>query len=255
MDQSGYILRQENITLPHFHYDVPALYLADGRRYIPVIAICKMLGLRAASHIPRWRTLLFWVTARKLPLHIPRRGTCLAWFLPLEDLHFLYICFDWQFVSPERQVQLHRAVEEGSKISGLAYQEMQNRYKTRRRFLFTFLTNLAAFQTSLGYLAEKFSSRLDDESRIWLDEHIEHGYNLCEEVVVYARQVLHDQANLPIVDALLVNPGNSQVETFSMPLLPVSPWEDSEQLFRNIGQLTSWHQQLVAFLEARGLST
>lgn len=44
------IIWQTTITLPHFHYEMPVLYLADGASYIPVRALCAMLGLRLIEH-------------------------------------------------------------------------------------------------------------------------------------------------------------------------------------------------------------
>lgn len=60
-------IRQTTIVLSYFEYEILVLYLGDGRPYIPVIELCKMLGLRAETHIPRWRKLVLWGSARKLP--------------------------------------------------------------------------------------------------------------------------------------------------------------------------------------------
>jgi hypothetical protein len=38
-------IQQSTITLPYFDYEVPILYLSSTP-YIPVIALCEMLGLR-----------------------------------------------------------------------------------------------------------------------------------------------------------------------------------------------------------------
>ena len=46
---------QTMIPLPFLSDEVPALYLADGRPYIPVFAVCHALGIRADLHIRRWR--------------------------------------------------------------------------------------------------------------------------------------------------------------------------------------------------------
>jgi len=240
------------MTLVHFHDDVPVLYVEDGRRYVPVIAICRMVGIHADNHIPRWRTLVWWMTARKLSLRTPNQSRRLVWCLPVEDLHFLYLCFDWQLVSPERRIQLRQAVEEGSKISELVYQHIQNRHQARRRFLFTFLTNVEDTLTRIRRDAEKVSPLVDNESCTWLDTHVEYGHSLFMECAVYARQVVRDRANLPLVDALLASPDGNVIETFSMPLLPGAPREESEQLDEYIRQLTSWYQDMVAFLKDKG---
>ena len=51
------VVQQSTIILPYFDCEVPILYVADGTAYVPVIALCEMLGLRADWHIQRWRGL------------------------------------------------------------------------------------------------------------------------------------------------------------------------------------------------------
>jgi hypothetical protein len=46
MDQPVKVLRQSTLILPIFHAEVPVLTIEDGTAYIPVIALCHMLGLR-----------------------------------------------------------------------------------------------------------------------------------------------------------------------------------------------------------------
>jgi hypothetical protein len=49
----------QTTTRPPFLDDqVPALYLADGRPYIPVFAVRRALGIRLGTHIQRWRQLV-----------------------------------------------------------------------------------------------------------------------------------------------------------------------------------------------------
>lgn len=67
------VIEQTMVTLPFLDDEVPALYLADGRPYIPVCAVCRALGIRADTHIRRWRTLVLWITARKLPFQTEKR--------------------------------------------------------------------------------------------------------------------------------------------------------------------------------------
>ena len=192
MDSIGSILmseqdiQQECVMLPHFHCDVPVLYLADGGSYVPVIAICQILGIRADAHIPRWRKLLLWATARKLPVYLPKRGKRLVWCLPLGEVSFLYSCFNWQRVSPERREQLLQAAEEGSRISGLTYQTMQQRYKAMRHLLFTTLTSFIDFDANLQRCAKNLAPSLEDEFRLWLNDHIQYGRSLFRETIACA---------------------------------------------------------------------
>lgn len=49
------VVLQSTTQLPFLDDQVPALYLADGRPYIPVFAACRALGIRPDAHIQRWR--------------------------------------------------------------------------------------------------------------------------------------------------------------------------------------------------------
>src|SRR2546426_373926 len=109
-------VRQTMITLPYISDEVPALYLADGRPYIPVFAVCQALGIRANSHIQRWRNLALWATARKLPFQTLKRGKRRVWCLLISQVPFLYSLFNWNLVSPERRRQLYQATEEHLKL-------------------------------------------------------------------------------------------------------------------------------------------
>jgi hypothetical protein len=116
------------VILPFLDDQVPALSLADGRRYIPVYAVCHALGIRPDVYIRRWQRLVLWMTARKLPLQTEKRGKRLVWCLLISEVPFLYSLFNWKLVAPERRLQLLKATEEQVKLSDLAYQEMQQQY-------------------------------------------------------------------------------------------------------------------------------
>src|SRR5215470_5966772 len=107
MDEQGQKIHQTTLVLPYFDYEVPVLYVADGKCYVPVFEVCRMLGLRAHTHMARWRRLLVWDNARKLPLRTAR-GIRIVWCLQLGMVPFLFSCFDWSLLSPKRQEQLHQ---------------------------------------------------------------------------------------------------------------------------------------------------
>src|SRR6266480_5541353 len=217
---------------------VPALSLADGRLYIPVYAVCHALGIRADMHIRRWRRLVLWITARKLPFQTQKRGKRLVWCLLISQVPFLYSLFDWRLVSPERRLQLRLATEEQVKLSDLAYQEMQQRYKAMRQTLFTFLITFADIDGLLQQYADVLSPTLDDESSLALSTLIECGCSLFQKASEHARKMLRDQGELPIIDTLKIDANNTVIDSFSMPLLPILSHEDNELFFALMGQLT-----------------
>jgi hypothetical protein len=240
------------VILPFLDDEVPALSLADGRLYIPVYAVCRALGIRADLHIRRWRRLVLWITARKLPLQTEKRGKRLVWCLLISEVPFLYSLFNWGLVSPERRLQLRWATEEQVKLANLAYQEMQQRYKAMRQSLFRFLTNFADIDALLQQYTDVLSFTLDDESSLALSTLIDRGRSLFRKATAHARKMVHDQGELPIIDAFKIDANNNVIDTLSMPLLPIVPDEDSELFFALMGQLTAWRQELQAFWSERG---
>lgn len=61
------VVMQTTARLPFLDDQVPVLSLSDGRPYVPVFAVCRVLGIRPDIYIRRWRRLALWATARKLP--------------------------------------------------------------------------------------------------------------------------------------------------------------------------------------------
>ncbi len=246
------VTEQRTVTLPFLDDEVPALSLADGRLYIPIYKVCQALGIRADRHIRHWQTLALWITARKLPFRTERRGKRLVWCLPISHVPFLYALFDWEPVSPERRLQLHHATEEQAKLSDLAYQEMQRQYKTVRQTLFIFLTNVADIDELLQQYADILSPTLDDDSSLALASMIGSGRSLFQKAASHARKMLHDQEMLPIIDTFKIDANNKMIDTFSMPLLPIVPQDDSELFFAFMRQLKAWRQELQAFWSEQG---
>ncbi len=246
------VIGQTTVPLPFLDDVVPALSLADGRLYIPVFAVCHALGIRADKHIRRWRRLVLWITARKLPFQTEKRGKRLVWCLLISEVPFLYSLFDWKLVSPERRLQLRQASKEQMKLANLAYQEMQLQYKAMRHALFTFLITFADIDVLLQQYADTLSPTLDDESSLALATLIECGCSLFQKTSAHARKMLHDQGDLPIIDAFEIDANKNVIDTFSMPLLPIVPDEDSEYFFALMGQLTAWRQELQVFWNERG---
>jgi hypothetical protein len=246
-EQEPVVMMQTTVTLPFLDDEVPALYLADGRPYIPVFAVCHALGIPPASSIRRWRNLALWVTARKLPFHTKKQGKRLVWCLLISQVPFLYSLFDWKLVAPERQAQLRQATEAQIQLANQAYQEMQQRYKVTRQLLFQFMTECADIERFFQRSIEAASIQLDGQASLAFQVLIERGRRLYRDAAAHGRKMLQDQGELPIVDAVRVDATDTVVETFSMPLLPIVPKEDSTRFGEFMCQLAAWHVELAAF--------
>ena len=246
--QEAQTIQQTTTILPYFDYEVPLLSLDESSGYIPVVALCRMLGLNPRTHIPRWRRLFLWEHARKLPLRTDTRGMRIVWCLHLGALFFWCSCFNWSLVSPERQVQLRQATDAGLKHLEQAHQEMLARYRQMRHLLFRFLTDHADAQTHLHQLAAGIHPRLDAASSAALDMLIEEGCTLIDGATVHARAILQDQDTIPIMDVFSIDAEGNATEVGSLPLFPVIRREDEEQFFAQIDKLTRWYCDLARFL-------
>ena len=252
---NGEVLRQETITLPHFEYEVPALYVADTEApYIPIVAICRMLGIRPDTRIPRWRRLLLWEDAQKLPLRTEKSGTRIVWCLQLGAVPFLFSCFDWKYVAPERRLQMRQMTDECLAMLERAHQEMLARYKYIRRSLFEFLTVYADMEPRLARFEILLHIYLNNfDACVQLGTLLEQGRALIDEATAHAREMLQRLVTGPVVDAVAINADGEVIDEFPLPLFPVVPREDSARFFEYLSLLTKWNEKLTAFLEQHGL--
>ena len=248
------VVQQGTMLLPYFGDEVPVVSLIDGTCYIPVVALCRMLGLRTRTHMPRWHQSFLWEHARKLPVQTEKRGTRMVWCLHLGALFFWCSSFNWSLVSPERRVQLREATDAGLKHLEQAHQEMLTRYRQMRHLLFRFLTNYADAQTQLRQVAARMHPRLDAASSAALNTLLAQGCAIIEEATAHARAMLQDQASIPIMDVVTIDADGNATQVGTQPLLPVISEEACEQFFAQIDRLAHWYGDFVLFLAEHGLS-
>src|SRR6266702_8704913 len=227
---------QTTIMLPYFDEEVAALYLADGTAYLPVRVLCRMLGLRAETHIPRWRKLVLWASARRLPLQTAR-GERMVWCLHRGALPFWCICFNWSVVSAERREQLRQATEAWQEDVAQAHQLLLERYRSLRKYLFAFLASYSNTETLLNQCALHLSCSLDVASARQLDLLLSQGKTLIGEATARARQMVQEQAMAPVVDMIALDADGVGTEIGTLPLLPIIPREVCERFFVSLRKL------------------
>jgi hypothetical protein len=240
-------IRQGTIVLPYFDEVVPVLYLADGTAYLPVRSLCRMLGLRAATHIPRWRKLVLWASACKLPLHTAR-GQRMVWCLHMGALPFWCICFNWSLVPIERREQLRQATDAWQEDVAQAQQVLLERYRSLRRDLFAFLEAYSGAETWLDQWALHLSATLDVASSRQFKSLLSQGKTLIGQATAQAREMVQEQAMAPIIDVVAIDANGAVTETDTQPLFPVVPREEREQFFASMRKLAQWHREVAAFI-------
>jgi hypothetical protein len=240
-------IKQATIVLPYFSEEVPVLYLAEGTAYLPVRSLCHMLGLRAETHIPRWRKLVLWANARKLPLQTAR-GQRLVWCLHMGALPFWCACFNWSLVSDGRREQLHRATDAWQEDVAQAQRLLLERYRSLRRDLFTFLEAYRDAEIWFDHWAHHLSGILDAASSCQFETLLSQGKTLIGQATVLARGMVQEQAMAPIIDIVTIDENGVMTETDTQPLFPVVSREDREQFFASVRKLAQWHREVATFI-------
>jgi hypothetical protein len=240
-------VKQATIVLPYFDEEVPVLYLADGAAYLPVRSLCHMLGLRAETHIPRWQKLVFWASARKLPLQTAR-GQRMVWCLHLGALPFWCVSFHWSLVSAVRREQLRQATDAWQQDVAQAQRLLLERYRSLRRYLFAFLEAYSDAETWLDQWALHLSSSLDVASSRQLELLLSQGKALIGQATTLARKMVQEQATAPITDIVTIDASGAVAEIGTLPLFPVVPSEDCERFFASVRKLAQWYLEMAAFI-------
>jgi hypothetical protein len=249
MKQREQMIRQTTMILSYFNEELPLVCLPDGSRYIPVIALCEMLGLRADVHIPRWRHLMLWCNARKLPWRPPTGRTRTVWCLHVGALPLWCNSFNWSLVTPVRQAQLREATDSWLKTTEQAHQEMLAEYREMRCRLFEFLLAYTYADKMLPRPALYFSLLLDNgDARMQLEGLVARGRDLIQEATNHARKMLQAQDAMPIMDVVQLGKEGEIEDVGSEPLFPVVPREERAQFYEYLTLLSNWHQEFAAFL-------
>ena len=225
--------------------------MSDGTPYIPVVVLCQILGLRSDSCIRRWRKLLLWSSARKLPMETEKWGKRVVWCLPLSAFPLWLCCISWKAILPNRQKQLLSSSNEFAGLPKRIYSEMLTHYRQIRRFLFKLVTVYIDADADLDQFSIEAYGILDNEDHVWLDELVNDGRTIIRDIKALAQRMLQTQREIPIIDAFHTDHYGSIMETFSLPLFPFIPNEDEEQLFEYIEMLKEWYQDITIFLEER----
>ena len=241
------VFQQTTILLPFFDEEMPALYLTDGTVYLPVRALCRMLGLRDDTHIQRWRKFVLWANACKLPLQT-ERGRRTVWCLHMGALPFWCSCFHWSLVSAERREQLRQATNAWQEDVAQANRLMLDRYRSLRRLLFAILETYSNAETWFDHWAPHFSCSLDVASSLQLEQLLFQGKTLISEATAQARKMVQEQAMALIVDMITLDVDGVGTEIGTLPLFPIVPCEDRERLFVSIRKLAQWYREMATFI-------
>jgi hypothetical protein len=149
------------------------------------------------------------------------------------------------------RVQIKRAAKEGARLAGLAYQEMQDRYRSVRQMLFSFLSRNADLDGWFQCYQAVRSAQLPPEDLPGLLLALSQGRAIYQGAVDHARKMLRDMGELPVIDALVLNQDHMVIDTVAMPLLPIVATEDIKLFAARLSQIAAWHRSMEKFWQER----
>lgn len=198
------------LQLPHFDHQVPLLTGPDGYHYVPLFALCQMLGLNATNEIQRARYMLLWDLARLLPLEINGR-ICGAWSLPY-PLHVGYwfgMAYE-RVADPARREQLKRAIDDSMELSEQAYQAVEAQFEDGRRRMYRLALQVKQLRSRLETLLDTPTINVHDEALAGI---IVRATALADLVEPFVRGWLSDAAGLPVIDSIRVDDTGAVIDS------------------------------------------
>lgn len=244
-------VQQVTGTLPYFLDRVPMLYTRDGTPYIPIIELCRLLGLRMETYLFHWRQMPVWKCARKLPLQTHTGGKRLVWCLHIGALPFWYSTLNSEDITPERRKQLQQAQDEFITVPDIIYQEKLRRHRQLRRFLLYFITTYTDTSLFFEQVVQQVAPFLIEENRIWMEELISQGQEIIDKALIIAREILHEQEKIPAIGVCRPEHNDGFFEIGTLPPLPTTSTtsvDDQQHFSRLLTLLSEWYQELITFL-------
>jgi hypothetical protein len=229
------------LMLPHFHYALPVLDGPKGLHYLPISALCRLLGLNATDELRRLRHVLLGSSACLLPL--PRGASrasaqheVVAWCLPYPLAVGQWF---WQVSrrvrDPARRAQLDQAVDDIMELSERAEDLVRARYQAGRTAMHALARDLARVERLIHVLVARASAQ-GAAVRTRVDAVALRHRSPLEQAGTFVQDWLRRQADQPIVDAIRIDEaGNVVDDSVPFPLFATFGEED-ERLLRHF-----WH--------------
>ncbi len=253
------IVTQDTLPLPIFGAEVPLLHTPEGD-YVPIRALCEMLGLRPATWIGvvcsqhKGRTN----AVRRWPYRAPDGTTRPEWCLEQHDA-LRWLSYLWpEKLQGERREQLLAYQQTMMDAMGQAYEQMQSSYQALRRTAFSELSSCQGMQATLTQLDEQLSPHLAHtdppiggeaavgEFRALLAR----GHETYDAYAAVLREVLAEMTGQPVIDALIVDDQGQVIDTQAMPILPVAP--DTTAMIACQERVRTWLGDLKTWLTGHG---
>lgn len=261
---------QATLHLHPFEADVPAITTADGTEYIPIRALCTLMGLSPSPWIANICTRYRGddsehVAVRRLPYRQPASAVRAEWCLDRDHvLRWFTFHLHPRHVPPgQRRDQLLAFQQQMMDAAGAIYERGQEDFHSTKREVIRRLRACATTLDTLNELDAAFGPHVEHSApteeagraaRAAFVAFIAQGRQLQERLAEALRELLQEMTSEPVIDGLLVDDATGEVvDTVAMPILPQVP--DLGEVNRLADVAQRWFtEDLVEWLRAHGFS-
>ncbi|MBA3824879.1 MAG: hypothetical protein H0X24_13410 [Ktedonobacterales bacterium] len=246
-----HVIMQTTVPLPMLGGELPLLVTGDQRGYVPVAALCHLMGVRPATYLSRWQRAPFWSEALKLMWQTPTRGRRAVWCLERHSLKDAMQSIDWRGIDPERREQLFAFSQEYEKLLQESYAGLLEEYRAFRRMLYRLLTTYARIAERLQSFRERLGLLLSRHAMDQVGAVLDEGERIISAGADFA--ATHVRA-IEVADTLQTLARGSQDANVTEVTIPSISRADFDALTQHLDRFSAWQDRFDAFLQRYGIS-
>jgi hypothetical protein len=246
-----HVIMQTTVPLPMLGGELPLLVTGDQRGYVPVTALCHLMGVPPATYLHRWQRAPFWSEAIKLMWQTPTRGRRAVWCLERHALKDAMKSIDWRGIDPARREQLLVFSQEYEKLLQDSYAGLLEEYRTFRRMLYRLLTTYARIAERLQSFRERLGLLLSRHAMDQVSAVLDEGEQIISAGADFA--AAHVRA-IEVADTLQkLEHGAHDPSVTEVTISPISR-ADFDTLTQHLDHFSEWQDRFDAFLHRYGIS-
>lgn len=250
-------MAQEIFTLSSLTDNLPIVKTPDGGEFVPLRALCEMVGLRPSAYVGVFCQYFEVGVVRRLLSWDSPTGHRKDWCLNRKHLPHWLVNVPASRVPPERREKVLTLQNYCTVLLGRTYEMMIERHREARRTVFELLNACAREEEKLQRYEQDGASLFNQAQQQALAKKAAEGHQLLERVANLARRMLSTLMAGPVVDGVVLNKNNEVTDTTSFPLFPIVG--DTDQMALEMAELVKewaahfkqwWDKQLELWADS-----
>jgi hypothetical protein len=233
---------QNVYTLAPLTSNLPVVQAPDGEDYVPLRALCEIVGLNPSSYIGVFCQYCEPGETRRLLIWNSPTGKRKDWCLLRSHLVYWLVNVPVDRVPPDRREAVLALQHQCAALLGSAYMQMQEQHQHARRVIFRLLNICAAQEQELRNFEIMGNLLFDEAHQQMLALRLAEGRELVDTLADAARKMLARLMEGPIVDGVVLNKDHEVIDTTSFPLFPIVQDPDPATL-ETIDRFREWITQ------------